>query len=400
MKPAAPILAGLALALPPLAAPLAQQSPAIAAYTVVDGAFAPEPLAGLTGDPVRGREVIEDPELGGCIACHAAPGRAAGGAAPRILLDRIMPPPPLDPEPDAAAAEETPAPPSDGIDSQPEAPVEARLPLFRAEAMAAASEEEEAYEDDLPRAADLGLREGPDLSGIGARRTAGALRLWLIDPGFFGVTDMPAYHAVDFALAEAQPDLRQPWLTPQQIEDALAYLLSLDAPPPDGRDGDAPEAEAAISASPDADAPIAPPGVAEEAPAATGEGAAAQVSARGDASDAASEPIDSPSAEAPSSADTDAPGTGAAPAEAAPTPDAAPSDAAPSDAGPSDAGPEALGPRSDAGATEIPRRAPAGDEAQGAALASAEAGATAPAAPARIPPPPDAAAVRPVPIKR
>lgn len=43
-------------------------------YVVVDGVSAPEPLTETPGDPERGQAIFFDAELGGCAACHWAPG--------------------------------------------------------------------------------------------------------------------------------------------------------------------------------------------------------------------------------------------------------------------------------------------------------------------------------------
>ncbi|MCB1741725.1 MAG: sulfur oxidation c-type cytochrome SoxX [Gammaproteobacteria bacterium] len=44
----------------------------VAAYRVVGDAV-PEPLAGLVGDPVRGRDIVLDRRRGNCLICHAVP---------------------------------------------------------------------------------------------------------------------------------------------------------------------------------------------------------------------------------------------------------------------------------------------------------------------------------------
>lgn len=290
LRAAPALLLPLAAAAPsPGAAATPPRSPAVAPYVVVDGREIPEPLAGLKGDPRRGRAAFEDPELGGCSACHAIAGRGRGLAAPRILLDRLAPPPPLAP---AIEVQEAEATPGDGIDSLAEAPVSAPMPLSRAEALAEAAEDAAAEAEEVSEAEEMGLTMGGDLTGVGGRMSAGALRLWIVDPAFFGVAAMPGYHAVDFALAAAQPDLRQPWLSPQRIEDIVAYLLAVDgaAAEPEPMDdeeetpGDeAQEAAAAAGgdapgtaeASPDAGDAAAPEEDAAGAPAGDAAGAAA-----------------------------------------------------------------------------------------------------------------------------
>lgn len=69
---------------------------------------------------------------------------------------------------------------------------------------------------------------GPSLAGIGARLTAGQIRLWLVDPQRANPTAvMPSYYRVE-GLRQVAPAYRgKPILTAQQIEDAVAYLESL-----------------------------------------------------------------------------------------------------------------------------------------------------------------------------
>ena len=69
---------------------------------------------------------------------------------------------------------------------------------------------------------------GPPLDGIGSRSSAGALRLRLVDPKAINPeTIMPAYYKVaEFhRILERYRD--KPILTAQQIEDVIAYLLTL-----------------------------------------------------------------------------------------------------------------------------------------------------------------------------
>jgi sulfur-oxidizing protein SoxX len=80
----------------------------------------------------------------------------------------------------------------------------------------------------------LPLPQGPDLAGVAARLTEAELRLILVNPRLRdAASPMPAYHHVDLARARRAPGFRQPWLSPAQLEDVLAYLLTLDAPPED-----------------------------------------------------------------------------------------------------------------------------------------------------------------------
>jgi L-cysteine S-thiosulfotransferase len=69
---------------------------------------------------------------------------------------------------------------------------------------------------------------GPPLSGVGARLVAGQLRLRVVDPQRLDPESiMPAYYRVD-GLERVAATLRgRPILTAQQIEDIVAYLLTL-----------------------------------------------------------------------------------------------------------------------------------------------------------------------------
>jgi len=73
---------------------------------------------------------------------------------------------------------------------------------------------------------------GPPLDGIGSRATAGVLRLRLVDPKVFNAeTIMPAYYKVEGLHRVLDRYRAKPILTAQQIEDVIAYLLTLtDAP--------------------------------------------------------------------------------------------------------------------------------------------------------------------------
>jgi len=73
---------------------------------------------------------------------------------------------------------------------------------------------------------------GPPLDGIGSRATAGVLRLRLVDPKAFNPeTIMPAYYKVEGLHRVLDRYDAKPILTAQQIEDVIAYLLTLtDAP--------------------------------------------------------------------------------------------------------------------------------------------------------------------------
>jgi sulfur-oxidizing protein SoxX len=69
---------------------------------------------------------------------------------------------------------------------------------------------------------------GPPLDGVGRRYTAGELRLRLVDPKrIVPETIMPAYYKVDGLHRVLERYRGQAILTAQQIEDVVAYLLTL-----------------------------------------------------------------------------------------------------------------------------------------------------------------------------
>jgi sulfur-oxidizing protein SoxX len=69
---------------------------------------------------------------------------------------------------------------------------------------------------------------GPPLDGIGRRATAGSLRLRLVDPKALSpMTIMPAYYKVEGLHRVLERYRHTPILTAQQIEDVIAYLLTL-----------------------------------------------------------------------------------------------------------------------------------------------------------------------------
>lgn len=83
---------------------------------------------------------------------------------------------------------------------------------------------------------------GPLLDGIGSRATTGALRLRLVDPKALNPeTPMPAYYRAEGLLQVLAPFSGNPILTAQEIEDVVAYLLTLrDSPqnsPPESKSG-------------------------------------------------------------------------------------------------------------------------------------------------------------------
>lgn len=71
---------------------------------------------------------------------------------------------------------------------------------------------------------------GPDLAGVASRLSAGELRLRLVDARAVNpATVMPPYHATE-GLTRVRADLAgQPIYTAQEVEDVLAYLLTLEA---------------------------------------------------------------------------------------------------------------------------------------------------------------------------
>ena len=69
---------------------------------------------------------------------------------------------------------------------------------------------------------------GPPLDGVGSRYTAGQLRLRLVDPKAINPeTVMPAYYKVEGLYHVLERYRGKPILTAQQVEDVVAYLLTL-----------------------------------------------------------------------------------------------------------------------------------------------------------------------------
>lgn len=69
---------------------------------------------------------------------------------------------------------------------------------------------------------------GPPLDGIGSRASAGALRLRLVDPKALNpATIMPAYYKTEGLSRVLERYRARPILSAQQIEDVIAYLLTL-----------------------------------------------------------------------------------------------------------------------------------------------------------------------------
>jgi L-cysteine S-thiosulfotransferase len=110
------------------------------------------PLAREPGDAARGRKIVLDRSIGGCVLCHAFP----------------------EPEP--------------------------------------------RFMGDI----------GPPLAGVGARLSAGQLRLRVVDQSRIDPdTPMPAYYRTEDLRDVAAPYRGKPILDPQQVEDVVAYLRTL-----------------------------------------------------------------------------------------------------------------------------------------------------------------------------
>lgn len=68
----------------------------------------------------------------------------------------------------------------------------------------------------------------PDMKGVGARLSEGQIRLRMVDPGRTNATTiMPAYYRTE-GLTRVAPSFRgKPVLTAGQIEDVVAFLVTL-----------------------------------------------------------------------------------------------------------------------------------------------------------------------------
>jgi sulfur-oxidizing protein SoxX len=128
-----------------------------AALSLVTGAAVasdtlPSSLTGTAGDPVSGRKIVLDRQVGLCLLCHSGPFA------------------------------------------------------------------EERFQGDL----------APSLAGVGSRLSAGQIRLRIVDPGRVNPqTIMPAYLKTD-GLTRVAPSFRgKTVLSTQQIEDVVAFLVTL-----------------------------------------------------------------------------------------------------------------------------------------------------------------------------
>jgi sulfur-oxidizing protein SoxX len=69
---------------------------------------------------------------------------------------------------------------------------------------------------------------GPPLDGVGSRYSAGQLRLRIVDPKAINpATAMPAYYKVEGLYRVLDRYRGKSILTAQQVEDVIAYLLTL-----------------------------------------------------------------------------------------------------------------------------------------------------------------------------
>ena len=69
---------------------------------------------------------------------------------------------------------------------------------------------------------------GPSLSGVAGRLSEGQMRLRLVDGRRLNPASiMPSYYRVDGLTARGEVYAGKPVLTAQEIEDVLAYLMTL-----------------------------------------------------------------------------------------------------------------------------------------------------------------------------
>jgi sulfur-oxidizing protein SoxX len=69
---------------------------------------------------------------------------------------------------------------------------------------------------------------GPDLSDVGSRLSEGELRLRIVNPKYFNPnTIMPAFYKTEGLHRVAKKWQGKPMLTAQEVEDVVAYLMTL-----------------------------------------------------------------------------------------------------------------------------------------------------------------------------
>lgn len=123
----------------------------LAPYVIVGDAI-PASLTGVKGDPVRGRAIVGNRQLGLCLLCHSGP-----------------------------------------------------FP-------------EDKFQGNI----------APDLSGAGLRWSEGQLRLRIVDASKFNPnTIMPPFYRIDHLTRVAPAYRDKPVLTAVEIEDVIAYLMTL-----------------------------------------------------------------------------------------------------------------------------------------------------------------------------
>jgi sulfur-oxidizing protein SoxX len=72
---------------------------------------------------------------------------------------------------------------------------------------------------------------GPPLNGVGSRYSEGQLRLRIVNPKVLNpMTIMPAFYRVDGLHRVEKKFQGEPILTAQQVEDVVAYLMTLKSP--------------------------------------------------------------------------------------------------------------------------------------------------------------------------
>jgi L-cysteine S-thiosulfotransferase len=79
----------------------------------------------------------------------------------------------------------------------------------------------------IPQQLDYG-NIGPDLAGVGGRLSEGQLRLRIVNPKLVNpLTPMPAFYRVDGLVQVARNAAGKPILSADQVEDVVAYLMTL-----------------------------------------------------------------------------------------------------------------------------------------------------------------------------